>query len=200
MSWQSSLFACIVPATVATECGSARDIISAATDIDDRVFAPSRNGVLVYNLGKICEASPRWQGLYLLTEEAVLAGESLRQQHELVGALLAEIARNPDFVVEAMKLKHEPEGYLITEGFEPRPYEMVYAADAVIKDGWVYEYSAEKVLAKLESAPCGPDPCPPGDDDGESLEFVFALLKSHHALLGQALERGAAVAAAEMST
>lgn len=135
------------------------------------MFASSRNGALPRKLVKICASSTRWKDLYLLATESVLAGDALRQQHELLGQLLAEIERSPSFVVEAMKERHARFGELHTEGFEP-----------------------------LASASCGPQPCPDGDDDGESLEFVLALLKSHRALLGLGLDSGAAVAFAEMST
>ena len=58
---------------------------------------------------------------------------------------------------------------------------------------------ADEFLAMLASAPCGPQACAEWDDDGESLESVFGMLKSHRALLGLAIERDAGVAFAEMS-
>lgn len=199
MSWTSSLFACLVPIAAAADGRGARQVISETTDLDQNVFASSRNGALPGNLRQVCAASTRWQRLYLLGEESLLAGEELRQQHELLGQLLEEIERSPSFVVEAMKERYAPTGELNMEGFQPLPFERAYPADAVVVDGWIYSYTEAQVLAMLASAPCGPQPCPDGDDDGESLEFVFAVLKSHRALLGLAIEREAAVAFAEMS-
>lgn len=199
MSWTSSLFACLIPVAAAADSRGARQVISEATDIGHNVFASSRNGALPANLQQVCSASTRWQQLYLLGEESLLAGDALRQQHELLGQMLAEIERSPSFVVEAMKERYASTGELHMEGFQPLPFEMVYPADAVVKDGWIYLYTEAQVLAMLASAPCRPQPCPDGDDDGESLEFVFAVLKSHRALLGLAIERDAAVAFAEMS-
>ncbi len=98
-----------------------------------------------------------------------------------------------------MKEPFEPSGVLLSEGFHPVPFERVYPTNAVVKHGWIYAYNEAQILALLASAPCRPQPCPDGDDDGESLEFVFALLKSHRALLALAMERDAAIAFAEMS-
>lgn len=199
MSSTSCLFACPVPVAAATDGRSARDVISDTTDLDDHVVAMSRNYAVPTNLAKLC-AAPRWQGLYLLREESMLTGEALRGQHALLGQLLAEIEQSPSFVVEAMKEPYAPTGVLHVEGFEPRPYEMVYPEDAVVDGAFIYLYSEAKVLAMLAAAPCGKEACAAGDDDGESLESVFGLLKSQFALLGRAIEQGEAVAFAEMST
>ena len=200
MAWMSTLFACLVPAAAASDDRGARQVISETADIGEHVFAPSRNGAVPTNLAQLCSASPRWQELYLLREEALLAGDALREQQALLAELLSDIERTPSLVVEAMKERHEPTGFLHMQGFEPRPFERVYPADAVVKDGWIYLYSEEQVLAMLASAPCGQQACAEHDDDGESLESVFGLLKSHHALLERALDRGLGVAFAEMST
>lgn len=199
MSWTSSLFACLVPLAAAAGVRGARQVIGETNDLEHSVFASSRNGALPANLQQVCAASSRWQRLYLLGSESLLAGEELRQQHELLGQLLAEIERSPSFVVEAMKERYAPTGELHMEGFHPLPFERVYPADAVVKDGWIYLHNEAQVLAMLASAPCGPQACAEWDDDGESLESVFGLLKSHRALLGIAIERDAAVAFAEMS-
>jgi hypothetical protein len=199
MSWTSSLFACIVPLTAAADDRGARQVISETTDLDQHVFASSRNGALPAQLQQVCAASPRWQGLYLLGNESLLAGDALRQQHDVLGQLLDEIERAPSFVVEAMKERYAPTGELHMDGFHPLPFERVYPADAVVKDGWIYLYTDAQIRAMLASAPCGAQPCPDGDDEGENLEFVFALLKSHRALLAVAIERDAAVAFGEMS-
>lgn len=199
MSWTSCLFACPVPSAAATAGGSARNVISDTSDVDDHVVAMSRNGAVPTNLAQLC-AAPRWQGLYLLREEALLAGEALREQHALLGELLDAIERSPSFVVEAMKEPYAPTGLLQAEGFQPLPFERVYPEDAVVDGAWIYLHSEAKVLAMLAAAPCGKEACAAGDDDGESLESVLGLLKSQYALLGRAIERGEAVAFAEMST
>lgn len=151
------------------------------------------------NLQQVCAASARCQPLYLLRGESLLGGEELRQQHALLGQFLEEIERSPCFVVEAMKERHAPTGELHMEGFQPLPFERVYPADAVVKDGWIYLHTEAQILAMLAWAPCGPQACAEWDDDGESLESVIGVLKSHRALLGVAIERDAAVAFAEMS-
>lgn len=199
MSWTSCLFASLVPAAAATDGRSARDVIIATSDITDHVFAASRNGALPTNLAQLCAAS-RWQGLHLLREESLLVGEALRGQHALLGQLLAEIEHLPSFVVEAMKEPYAPTGVLHAEGFQPLPFERVYPDDAVVDGEWIYLYNEAKVRAMLASAPCGREACAAGDDDGESLESVFGLLKSQFALLGRAIDQGKAVAFAEMST
>lgn len=200
MSWTSSLFACLVPVEAAAGGAGARDIIQTATNLADHVFASSRNGVLPGRLQTMFGGNPQWAALYLLEDEVVLAGAALAEQHELLCRLIEAIETAPAFIVEATRERHDPGGFLHMAGFEPRPFEMVYPADAVIRDGWVYFHTEDQVRALLAAAPCGPDPCPPGDDDGESLQFVFALLKSHRALLRKAMDVGSAVAFAEMST
>lgn len=199
MSWTSCLFACPVSIAAAMDGRSARDAISATTDVSDHVFAASRNGALRANLAMLC-AGARWQGLHLLRDESLLAGEALREQHALLGQLLAEIERSPSFVVEAMKEPYAPNGVLHSKEFQPMPFERMYPEDAVVDGESIYLYSEAKVLAMLVSAPCGKEACAAGDDDGESLESVFGLLKSQLALLGRAIEQGHAVAFAEMST
>ena len=200
MSWSSSLFACLVPVAAITSGRSARQVISDTTDLTDHVFAPSRNGALPANLQRLCAGSSRWREIYLLADEALLAADELRRQHELLGQLLAEIETSPNFVVEAMKERYQPFGELHLEGFQPQPFEMVYPDDAVVKDGWIYFHDEAQVLALLAAATVASQPVAERDDEGESLGFVFAVLKSHHALLGQALARDVAVAFAEMST
>ncbi len=192
MSWTSSLFACLVPLAAAADGRGARQVISETTDLEHSVFASSRNGAVPANLQQLCAASTRWQRLYLLRDESVLAGEELRQQHDLLGQLLAEIDRSVSFVVEATKERHAPTGELHMEGFHPLPFERVYPADAVVRDRWIYLHTEAQILAMLASAPCGPQACAEWDDDGESLESVFGVLKSNRALLGLAVERDAA--------
>lgn len=199
MSWTSALFACLVPVAATSDGADARRLIETTTSPEHHVLGFSRNGALVHNLKTICADDPRWVGLYLLDDEAVLAGETLRSQHDLLCRLIEAIDAAPGFVVEATSEPHRVHGELHTPGFEPLPFEWVYPPDAVIRDGRVYFHTEASVRALLAAAPCGVDPCPPGDDDGESLQFVFGLLKSHRALLRRALDEGAAVAFAEMS-
>jgi hypothetical protein len=64
-------------------------VISAPGDVGDHVFAASRNNAVPTNLAQLC-AAPRWQGLYLLREEALLKGDALRAQHALLGRAIEE--------------------------------------------------------------------------------------------------------------
>ncbi len=82
---------------------------------------------------------------------------------------------------------------------EPLPAEMVYPGDAIIKDGWVYNHTEEQVLRLLDQSCASQTPCPDGDDDGESLAFVFNFLKSHLALLHLAAGSGRFVVYGEMN-
>ena len=54
----------------------------------------------------------------------------------------------------------------------------------------MYYHSAEQVRQLLPNAATGKDPQAPGDDDGESLQYVFGMLKSQLALLREAHRLG----------
>ena len=154
------------------------------------VYTSSRNGALERQLGDICERSSHGAGLYALKNFAVLQGEAIGEAVAQLQALLLEIETNPHIVREATKGRHAPSITLHAEGFQPLDAEVVYPADAIVEDGWVYYYSADQVRRLLRDAATGKDPQPPGDDDGESLQYVFGMLKSHLALLREAKRSG----------
>jgi hypothetical protein len=134
--------------------------------MDQFVYAPSRNGCVLWRLGRICEQARHGKNLYLLEDACLL-------QHAAVQQSASQI--------------------------EPLPAEMVYPGDAIIKDGWVYNHTEEQVLRLLDQSCASQTPCPDGDDDGESLAFVFNFLKSHLALLHLAAGSGRFVVYGEMN-
>jgi hypothetical protein len=157
---------------------------------EHHVYTSSRNGALERQLQDICEQSTSGAGLYALRNFVVLQGEALVQAMHQLQALLAEIDADPQIVREATKGRHQPSITLQAEGFQPLQAEIVYPEDAVIEHGWVYYYAADQVRRLLRDAATGKDPQPPGDDDGESLQYVFGMLKSHLALLREAHRQG----------
>ncbi len=162
-------------------------------DFDHFVYAPSRNGCLISRLGGICAHASNGRDLYLLEAVCLIHHEAIRQSAAQIEALIDEIALNPALVVEATKEPYQPNITLHTKGFEPLPAQLVYPSDAIIKDGWVYNYTEEQVRCFLEQSCASQTPCPEDDDDGESLSYVFNFLKSHLSLLRLAAQSGKVV-------
>jgi hypothetical protein len=162
-------------------------------DFDHFVYAPSRNGCLLARLGGICELASNGQNLYLLEDFCLLQHEAMMRFAAQIEALIDEIALTPALVVEATKEPYQPDITLHTKGFEPLPARLVYPGDAIIKDGWVYNHTAEQVRRLLDQSRASQSPCPEGDDDGESLLYVFNFLKSHLSLLRFAVQSGKVV-------
>ena len=158
--------------------------------MDQFVHAPSRNGCVLWRLGRICEQARQGKHIYLLENACLLQHAAVQQAALQIEALIGEMSRNPALVVEATKDPYQPTLTIHAEGFEPLPAEMVYPSDAIIKDGWVYNHTEEQVLRLLDQSCASQTPCPEDDDDGESLAFVFNFLKSHLALLRFAAESG----------
>ena len=199
MAWYSYTFARALPPEQATNTASGRELLMAAPESQPVVHTRSRQGVLLGSLKKVTEFAALSCDLYLLKDQAVLLGAEIEQQHTCINDLLAQIDRDPQLVLEATKEPCAPQGTIHLNGFEPLPYQLVYSPGCTIKDGWVYFYSEERVRSLLVSAPCGSDPTPAGDDEGETLEYVFGFLKSHASLLQTASESQLAVAYAEMN-
>ena len=160
---------------------------------DHFVHASSRNGRLLWRLDRICQVASNGKNLYLFEDACLLRHEAMKHAATQLEALITEIELNPALVVEAMKYPHEPATTVQMEGFEPLPVQLVYPSDAIIKDGWVYSYTEEQARRYLDQSCASNSPCPDGDDDGESLPYVFNFLKSHLALLRFAAQSGMVV-------
>ena len=162
-------------------------------DFDHFVYAPSRNGCLLWRLDCICKQASNGKSLYLLEEACLLQHEAVTHSALQIESLINEIELTPSLVVEATKEPYQPTMTLHVEGFEPRPAQLVYASDAIIRDGWVYNHTEEEVRRFLGQSGPSQTPCPEGDDDGESLSYVFNFLKSHLSLLRLAARSGMVV-------
>ena len=199
MAWYSYTMARTVLTEQAANAIEARELIMRAPESQPFIHTSSRNGVLLGTLKKISAHAHTGSDLYLLREQAIVSGVEIERQHACIGALLAEIERDPELVLEATKETYEPHGTIDAVGFQPLPYELIYPPNCTVKDNWVYFYTEERVRALLASALTAPDPKPAGDDEGESLAYVFGFLKSHAWLLRAALASGHAVIYAEMN-
>jgi hypothetical protein len=201
MAWYSYTYAATVsPERIAANPQAARELLQTKEENACTVFASSRRGGLLYMIGNILDCSSVERDLYLLEDQAVLTGDALQRQHALLSSLLTAIDRDPQIVVEATKSPYRPTGTFDVAGFEPRPYVMVYSPDTTIENGWVYHHTQEEVRRLAATARCSPEPQPEHDEDGTSLEYAFAFLKSHAALLQSAMERKLGVVYAEMNT
>ena len=197
MAWVSHTIALALPADQAD--ADLQAMLRSPGDGDSFVYAPSRNGCVVWQLDSICKLSHQGKNLYLLKEACLLRVEEVKHAALQIEALLQEIQLNPTLVVEATKEVHQPNLTLLAQGFEPLPAQLVYPDDAIIKDGWVYNHTEEHVLHLLEESCASQTPCPERDDDGESLAYVFNFLRSHLALLHIAAEAGKVVVYGEMN-
>lgn len=149
------------------------------------VHTSSRNDALHRKLASLCTESTHGTDLYLLRNFAVLSGAEIVRAAAQIGLLLQEIETNPQVVRLASRFQHLPSSEA-TSTIEDwvRYYSSGEAqSDATIEDGWVYTYSVDDVLRILRQSSAKVDPRPDWDEDGESLEYVFGLLKSHLSLL-----------------
>lgn len=194
MAWYSHTLAFAISGDQAEVDAEPRKLLDGHKgDFNHFVYAPSRNGCLLWRLGCICQQASNGNNLYLLEDACLLQHEAIAHSVSQIEALINEIELNPGLVVEATKDPHQPTITLHTEGFEPLPAQLVYPSDAIIKDGWVYEYTEEQVLRFLDQSCASQTPCPDNDDDGESLIYVFNFLKSHLSLLRLAAQSGKVV-------
>lgn len=194
MAWYSHSLGFALPADqVDADADACTLLQSNRGDFEHFVYAPSRNGCLLWRLGEICKQTQTGKSLYLLDDAHLLRADAISQAARQIEALLAEIDATPGLVVEATREAYEPTLVLHVEGFHPQPAERVYGSDVVIRDGWVYAYTEAQVRAFVSAAGASRTPCPESDDDGESLEYVFSFLKSHLALLGIAAAGGMVV-------
>jgi len=157
------------------------------------VIALSRNGRVIGTLKEIIDLLPFGADLYLLNESCILTGESLRKSCETLESILRELEGNPGIVCRATGCSHKETTEIHSRGFKPLPATIVYPPTARIENGWVYFYTESEVVSLLRKAQVSHDPKPPRDDEGESLEFAFSLLKSHLSLLRNAVSSEMAV-------
>ncbi|MDD5036544.1 MAG: hypothetical protein PHE55_17505 [Methylococcaceae bacterium] len=179
-------------------CGRTPDEILSGINVDDDdyVVGFSRNGRVIENLKDIIGLMPFGSDLYLLGESCLLADEHLRRSYETLEMVLREIENNPGIVCTATRDKYVETTAIhirCVENSQPLEVACIYPQNVRIKDGWVYYFTEDEVLSLLSNAPVAKNPEVPGDDEGEGLEYSFALLMSHLALLRRAISSGMAV-------
>ena len=194
MAWYSHTLAFAILDDPANGRADPRSLLKGpGRESDPFVYAPSRNGCLTSQLGSICAHSANGDGLYLLKDASLLGRGAVLDALSQIDRLMNEITLKPALVVEATKEAHTPDVTLRAAGFEPRPAQRVYPRDAIISDGWVYNYTAGQVSLLLDQSCASQTPCPEDDPDGESLLYVFNFLRSHLSLLRTAAQSGRAV-------
>lgn len=193
MAWESHTVAFAISSDGINADSDPQELLATSGDSKHFVYAPSRNGCLLWRLDNICKQASQGKNLYLLENICLLNHESIADCASQIEALLQEIASNPGLVVEATKERYQPNMTLLVEGFQPQPAELIYPSEAVIKDGWVYNHTEEEVRSLLEQSFASQTPCPETDDDGESLLYVFNFLRSHLSLLRLAAQSGQVV-------
>ena len=199
MVWNSYTIATALPPAELGNAPNAKEIASTRMGEHHFVYANSRRGVIFAILQKICTCSSIGTDLYILKDSAILQEHEICSAADSIQALLAAIEQNPDIVLEATKTPYETTTEIHLDGFEPLGARIAYPEGATIKDGWVCFYERDEILAFLRSAESSTDPRPTYDDEGEGLEFLFGVLKSHLSLLRFAAESGSAFVFAEVN-
>lgn len=182
MSWQSSILTIAIRQEDAIHISNADAIPSAFTAGTPFIHAMSRNGALPAIVTSIYEQISPGGHTYLVEPFAKLEGSELVNTALHVESFIDCVDKNPAVVLEATKIPYRPQLIIQSKEFEPVSMRVAYPKDAVIRDGYVYLYTEDQVHRLLHNATASEDPCPKYDD-GESLEYVFNFLKSHHHLL-----------------
>ncbi len=183
MAWYSYTLALPVDLNTAKSFDDASALTGFYSEDSPFVHTSSRNGAMLGLLAQIFAIYQPQTDFYLLQDFAQLQGPALEKAKQAITELLARIQQDPTWVSEATKTPYTPYLTLQTEGFEPLEAELVYPPDALIREGFFYEYPPEKVIQALHNAQVSTYPDLPHDPDGESLEYLFCLLKSHLWLL-----------------
>lgn len=197
MAWDSHLFSTAVSRDTLVDGKP----LGEQTDLNDKyyVYASSRNGVLLGQIEQVWKQSGRTDALYLSKIYVVLSDQEIQRWLAAFTDLLTDIEAGPEIVLEATKSRYTPFTTIHAQGFEPLPAEIVYPSDAVIKDGYIYYYREDEIVGWIKNAVASHLPQPEGDDEGESLQFVFNFLKSQLALLQIALSEGLAFVHSEQN-
>jgi len=183
MAWYSYTLALPVDLKTAKTVNDASALTGLYSEDCPFVHTSSRNGAMLGLLAQIYALYLPQSDFYLLRDFALLEGQALEKAKQAISELLARIQQNPALVSEATKTPYTPYLTLQTDGFEPLEAELVYPSDALILEGFFYGYPPEDVLQALHKALVSSHPDLPHDPDGESLEYLFCLLKSHLWLL-----------------
>ncbi len=185
MAWYSYTLALPVDLNEAKTVAVSSDLTGIYQPDVPFVYTSSRNGVMLGLLSRIYDIYQPQRKPYLLQDFVQLERQEIQRSYQEITQLLARIAQQPSLVSEATKTPYTPYVTLQTEGFEPVAAEWVYPSQAVIQDGFFYEYPPEQVSKTLLKAQASSSPDLAHDPDGESLEYLFCFLKSHLWLLQQ---------------
>lgn len=198
MAWYSYPLAKAIPFAALQRTDDPRQLLSEdENNAQHFVWGSSRGGVLLWELGRICEISSSGQQLYLLQDACLLQGPDIARCIAQLEALINEISCNPAVVLEATKEKHRATTTILADGFLPLEAQVVYADEARIVDGYVYAYTEAQVRELMDQSFASDSPCT--SDDGDQLLDVFNFLKSHLALLKYAAQSGHVIVYAETS-
>jgi hypothetical protein len=169
------------------EIGSLLSMV--CSDKENTIQTHSRNDALSYSLKSLCEASSKKFKTYHF--------ESYFSSHDLDSAItelkgfLYELSFSPSIAVEATKLKYQESMEISLNGFDKNIKAKVSQPKfKSIKNGWAYIYDEEEIRKLILAAPISVNPKPDFDDDGESIQYAFGVLKSHLFLLEQARSLG----------
>lgn len=185
MAWYSYTLAVPVDLNEAQTVAASSDLTGLYQPEVPFVHTSSRNGVMLGLLSQIYDIYQPQRKPYLLQDFVKLEGQEIQRSCQDITQLLARIEQEPSLVSEATKTPYTPYITLQTEGFEPVAAEWVYPSQAVIQDGFFYEYPPAQVSKALFKAQVSSYPDLAHDPDGESLEYLFCFLKSHLWLLQQ---------------
>ena len=153
MAWYSHTLAFATSGDQAEVAADPRKLLDGHKgDFDHFVYAPSRNGCLLSQLDCICKQASNGKNLYLFEDACLIQYDAIKHSAFQIETLIDEIMLNPALVVEATKDSYQPNITLHAKSFEPLLAQLLYPSDAIIKDGWVYNYTEEQVRRFLDQS------------------------------------------------
>jgi hypothetical protein len=183
-----------LPKTVSAPDGLL-DLVELDAGGDDYVHTISRNDAFFHHLKRLIDSGAPPLPLYLFQDYTVITGEDLRRDFRALRHFLHEIEASPNLIIEATREPYAPTG---TIEFTGTPHtidaQFSHVGNKKIENGWCYWHDAQSVRQLFAYAQPGYRPSAQDDCDGESMQYLIAVLQSHLALLGTAVEKDIAFA------
>jgi hypothetical protein len=161
-----------------------------------KLHEASRQPAIPHLTAAVSSEAEDWQGdrFFVLADDAALAAAA-----DGLAALLDDIRIRPAFVADALREvdRTGPGQVFLSASGEPlADVEFVHTSDEDRRvDGWVYPYFDHEIPPLLDAAPAvaeGEIRSPQPDDEGETLGYLFAFLKSQLAMIRHARQTGQA--------
>lgn len=158
----------------------------ACRDMSRVVHTGSRGGAIHYQLERVLRLSGDLD-MYILKPYSAFNPSQSQMALSQIESFFEKLTANPSILPEATKVPFVEETTLCCNGIPGRfAAKVQYSRYKQLSDGWVYWHDSDDSIRLTSYQIEGPDPRPPWDDEGESLEYGFAMLNAHRSLLRRA--------------